>query len=170
VCGTYLLPEVFPELGTIFAPDAKVIHIDLNAYEIAKNHPVDMGLVSDPKSTLAKLASALAAIMTPTQQAAARARAAEIAKAKDTKRSSQLERDKALRDAVPLHFSRFMEELTAQLPAETIIFDEALTNSPAIERYRPPTEPGHYFLTRGGSLGWGFRGRLESNSPIQISQ
>jgi thiamine pyrophosphate-dependent acetolactate synthase large subunit-like protein len=55
VCGTYLLPEVFPELGNIFAPGAKVIHIDLNAYEIAKNHPVDVGLVSDPKLTPAKL-------------------------------------------------------------------------------------------------------------------
>ena len=87
------MPEVFPELGNIFAPGAKVIHIDLNAYEIAKNHPVDMGLVSDPKLTLAKLASALEAIMTPAQKAAAKARTAEIAKAKETKRSSQLERD-----------------------------------------------------------------------------
>ena len=43
VVGTYMLPEVFPELGDIFAPGAKVIHIDLNAYEIAKNHPVDSG-------------------------------------------------------------------------------------------------------------------------------
>ena len=57
ICGTYMLPEVFPELGDIFAPHAKVIHIDLNAYEIAKNHPVDLGMVSDPKLTLAKLAT-----------------------------------------------------------------------------------------------------------------
>jgi benzoylformate decarboxylase len=160
VCGTYLLPEVFPELGNIFAPGAKVIHIDLNAYEIAKNHPVDIGLVSDPKLTLAKLARALEAIMTPAQQAAAKARAAEIAKVKEAKRSSQLERDKGLRDAVPLHFSRFMEELAAQLPAETIIFDEALTSSPAIERYCPPTTSERYFLTRGGSLGVGIPGAI----------
>ena len=44
VCGTYMLPEVFPELGDIFAPGAQVIHVDLNVYEIAKNHPVDLGL------------------------------------------------------------------------------------------------------------------------------
>ena len=59
VVGTYILPEVFPELDDIFAPDAKVIHIDLNAYEIAKNHPVDMGVVADPKLTLGLLAEAL---------------------------------------------------------------------------------------------------------------
>jgi thiamine pyrophosphate-dependent acetolactate synthase large subunit-like protein len=160
VCGTYLLPEVFPELGNIFAPGAKVIHIDLNAYEIAKNHPVDLGLVSDPKLTLAKLATVLEAVMTPQQKKAAIARTAEIARAKKDKREGELERDRTVRDAVPLYFSRFMEELAAQLPEDAIIFDEALTNSPAITRYRPTTQPGHYFLTRGGSLGVGIPGAI----------
>ena len=59
IVGTYMLPEVFPSLDDIFAADAKTIHIDLNAYEIAKNHPVTLGLVSDPKLTLARLADAL---------------------------------------------------------------------------------------------------------------
>jgi benzoylformate decarboxylase len=160
VCGTYLLPEVFPELGNIFAPGAKVIHIDLNAYEIAKNHPVDVGLVSDPKLTLAKLAVALEAIMTPAQKEAAKARTAAIARAKETKRATELEGDEAFRGVVPLHFAGFMEELAAQLPEDAIIFDEALTNSPAIERYQPAIKPGHYFLTRGGSLGVGIPGAI----------
>jgi thiamine pyrophosphate-dependent acetolactate synthase large subunit-like protein len=57
-----------------------------------------------------------------------------------------------------LHFPRFMEELAAQLPEDMIIFDEALTDSPAIERYRPPTKPEQHFLTRAGSLGLGIPG------------
>ena len=52
IVGTYVLPEVFPELGDIFAPDATVIHIDLNAYEIAKSHRVDLGVTADPRLTL----------------------------------------------------------------------------------------------------------------------
>src|SRR5947209_10099848 len=63
VSGTYRLPEVFPELGNIFGAGAKVIHIDLNPYEIAKNHPVDLGMLGDPKLSLAALASALDAAM-----------------------------------------------------------------------------------------------------------
>lgn len=160
VCGTYLLPEVFPELGDIFASEAKVMHIDLNAYEIAKNHPVDIGMVSDPKLTLAKLATNLEAIMTAEQKAEAKARTAEIATAKAAKRESELERDRHLQDAVPLYLSRFMAELATQLPEDAIIFDEALTNSPAVTRYRPTTKPGHYFLTRGGSLGVGIPGAI----------
>ena len=59
IVGTYVFPEVFPTLTTVFGPGARVVHIDLDAYEIAKNFPVDLGLVSDPKLTLAALAAVL---------------------------------------------------------------------------------------------------------------
>jgi thiamine pyrophosphate-dependent acetolactate synthase large subunit-like protein len=159
-CGTYLLPEVFPELGDIFAPEAKVIHVDLDAYEIAKNHRVDLPLLGDPKTTLAALADALAATMTAEQKEAAGRRTRESGEAKDKKRSAQIEADSAARDAVPLRMSRFMEELAAALPADAIVFDEALTSSPALVRYRPPTTTSEYFLTRGGSLGVGIPGAI----------
>lgn len=160
VCGTYILPEVFPELTNVFAPEAKVIHIDLNDYEIAKNHPVDLGIVSDPKLTLAGLAIALEEIMTPEQKNAAKERTAAIGKAKEDKLAAALAADRATREEVPLHFSRFMEEFASHLPADAILFDEALTCSPPILRYFPPSKPEHYFLTRGGSLGVGIPGAI----------
>ncbi len=160
ICGTYVLPEVFPKLGNIFAPDAKVIHIDLNAYEIAKNHPVDLGIVSDPKLTLAKLAKALETTMTTAQKTEANSRSEIIGKAKAAKREQELKSDRALDNSTPLHLSQFMAELVTQLPADAIIFDESLTNSPAVTRYRPTTEVGQYFLTRGGSLGVGIPGAI----------
>ena len=160
VCGTYIVPEVFPELGDVFAPGSTVIHIDLNAYEIAKNHPVDIGIVSDPKLTLAQLASVLENTLTLDQKVSAQQRIDIIGKAKQHKRESEIEHDLAIRDEVPLHLSRFMEELAQALPPDAIIFDEALTNSPAIPRYYPTTQPRHYFLTRGGSLGVGIPGAI----------
>ena len=160
ISGTYMLPEVFPDLGNIFKPDAKVIHIDLDSDNIAKNHPVDIGLVSDPKLTLGKLITILKQVMTPVQKEAAKTRTTEIAKAKQSKLESYLKADKTVRDSVPLHFSRFVEELAVQLPDDAIIFDEALTNSPPITRYLTPTQPGQYFLTRGGSLGVGIPGAM----------
>jgi len=160
ICGTYVLPEVFPELGSIFAPTAKVIHVDLNAHEIAKNHPVDLGMLGDPKLSLHTLGKALQAVMTPKQREAAQARAARLASIKEEKRKKQLEQDKAGREAVPIRMSRFMEELAPLLPNDTIIFDEALTNSPPITNYCPPVKPGQYFLTRGGSLGVGIPGAI----------
>jgi benzoylformate decarboxylase len=160
ICGTYVFPEVFPALSSVFAPGAKVIHIDLNAYEVAKNFPVDLGLISDPKTTLARLAAALEATMTATQKAAASARTSQCAAAREQEVTARREADKARRDAVPLHPSRFMEELAAQLPKGAVIFDEALTTSPDLVHYLPPTTPGHYFQTRGGSLGVGIPGAI----------
>jgi benzoylformate decarboxylase len=160
ICGTYALPEVFPELGSIFAEGSRVIHIDLNTYEIAKNHPVDLGMLGDPRETLALLADALDAALTPDQRAAARARTDSLQQAKEASRATALAKDREARDAVPLHMSRFMEELVAHLPEDAILFDEALTNSPAVSRYFPPSRTGQYFMTRGGSLGVGFPGGI----------
>jgi benzoylformate decarboxylase len=165
ICGTYVLPEVFPELGDIFAPGAKVIHIDLNAYEIAKNHRVDYGIVADPKLSLAQLAGALEATMSEAQHNAAHQRREEIAQQKQNKHVAALKADQAAParrpGAAPIKMASFMEELAAQLPKEkVIIFDEALTNSPPIVRYWPPQRTGEYFLTRGGSLGVGIPGAI----------
>jgi thiamine pyrophosphate-dependent acetolactate synthase large subunit-like protein len=160
VSGTYLLPEVFPELGDIFSPGAKVIHIDLDGYEIAKNHPVDLGVIADPKLSLAKLADILETVMTEDQKAAAKSRTEEIGKAKAAKRQAELDNDAANRSHEPMYLAAFTEELAKHLPEDAIIFDEALTNSPAVTRYIRPQKPEHYFVTRGGSLGIGIPGAI----------
>jgi benzoylformate decarboxylase len=160
VCGTYLLPEVFPELGTIFAPGARVIHFDLNAYEIAKNHPVDLGVVSDPKTSLAALAKVLESTLTGEQRARATTRSRMLAEARTVARQADMARDALTGDAVPMQAAGFMAELAKQLPADAIIFDEALTNSPALTRYLPPRTSGTFFQTRGGSLGVGVPGAI----------
>lgn len=160
ICGTYMLPEVFAHLGNIYKQNARVIHVDLNADHIAKNHPVDLGAVSDPKLTLARLAEALESTMTAAQKEAAQRRAMELSAAKENKLQAQFEADRAVREESPMHASRFMEELAGHLPEDVMIFDEALTCSPELTRYIPPTRPGHFFQTRGGSLGVGIPGAL----------
>lgn len=160
IVGTYMMPEVFPGLDDIYAPDAQVIHIDLNAYEIAKNHRVDLGIVSDPKLSLKELADAIEELITDEQKTVAAARVKEIGDLKAEKLAKEKKADLDQIGKSPLHMSQFASVLAEKLPADAIIFDEALTNSPPITRYIPPTIPGHYFATRGGSLGVGFPGAI----------
>ncbi|WAC14465.1 thiamine pyrophosphate-binding protein [Dyadobacter pollutisoli] len=161
VVGTYMLPEVFPDLGEIYAPDAKVIHYDLNAYEIAKNHRVDLGVVCDPKVSLAELLQAIESLITPEQRAVANERIEQIGNTKKQKLASEKELDDKQKGNAPLHMAQFTSVLAEKLNQdETIIFDEALTNSPALSRYIPPRLAGQYFFTRGGSLGVGFPGAI----------
>jgi thiamine pyrophosphate-dependent acetolactate synthase large subunit-like protein len=161
VVGTYMVPEVFPDLGEIYAPDAKVIHYDLNAYEIAKNHRVDLGVVCDPKLSLAELHQAIESLITPEQRAIANQRIEQIGNAKKLKLAGEKELDDKQKGNHPLHMAQFTSVLAEKLNQdETIIFDEALTNSPALSRYIPPRLAGQYFFTRGGSLGVGFPGAI----------
>ncbi|MBI5961363.1 MAG: thiamine pyrophosphate-binding protein [Chloroflexi bacterium] len=162
IVGTYVFPEVFPYLSTsdIFASNAKIIHLDLNAYEIAKNFPVDLGIVADPKLSLAALATELDATMSTAQQRAAKARLETSGAAKEQSLKAQFEADEKVRDEMPLHMSRFAQELARHLPDDAIIFDEALTSSPPITRHLPPIKPDTFFQTRGGSLGVGIPGAL----------
>lgn len=161
IVGTYMVPEVFPDLGEIYAPDARVIHFDLNAYEIAKNHRVDLGVVSDPKLSLEALARAVEARATPEYTGQAAARVEEIARRKAESISALKEKDKSSDNPdEPLQMAQFASALAEKLPSDTIVFDEALTSSPALTRYITPANPGSYFVTRGGSLGVGFPGAI----------
>jgi thiamine pyrophosphate-dependent acetolactate synthase large subunit-like protein len=160
IVGTYMMPEVFPGLDDIYAADAQVIHIDLNAYEIAKNHRVDLGIVSDPKLSLKALAEKIGELITAEQSLATAARVKEIGDLKAEKLAQEKKADLGQAGKSPLHMSQFASVLAEKLPADAIIFDEALTNSPPVTRYMPPMLPGHYFATRGGSLGVGFPGAI----------
>ena len=160
IVGTYVFPEVFPTLSGVFAENAKVIHIDLDTYEIAKNFPVNIGLLGDPKTTLAKLAVELESTITVENKESANERTVLIAEKKQHKLNALFEADKAVYNSVPLHMSRFAKELATYIPEDTIIFDEALTNSPELCRYIPATTIGRYFQTRGGSLGVGIPGAI----------
>jgi benzoylformate decarboxylase len=160
VVGTYVFPEVFPELSRPFAAGAPIVHIDLDAYEVGKNFDVDLGLVSDPALTLGNLADAIARRLSGPGVDDARARVAAAAAAKDQRLAAQRDEDLAARAVVPLHASAFMEALAERLPHDAIIFDEALTFSPEVTQYLPPREPGTFFQTRGGSLGVGIPGAI----------
>ncbi|MGW4401139.1 thiamine pyrophosphate-binding protein [Amycolatopsis nivea] len=147
IVGTYVFPDVFPVLDNPFG-DAKVVHVDLDDFEIAKNHPVDLGLVADPKATLAGLAARL-----PGRRAD----------------RAEWQRPRLAEDA-PL-IEQFAAALAGQAGEDLVVFDEALTASPGLRRHLPPRAPGSYFATRGGSLGVGIPGAIgiklaRPNAPV----
>jgi benzoylformate decarboxylase len=142
IVGTYVFDEVFPLLDWPFRPGARVVHIDLDTYEIAKNFPVNVALAADPKSTLAALAAGLMADGREHHPARRRARTQH-----------------PLAADAPL-LEQFAAELARQAPADLVVFDEALTGSPALAAHLPAQAPGGFHATRGGSLGVGFPGAI----------
>ncbi len=160
VCGTTILPEVFPELEGVFAPNACVIQFDLNTYEISKNFPATIAALADPKATLKLLAEEIRRISNPSNLEETRKRIEEAKAKKEADRKAQLEADERLAANVPMHASLFMKELAKRLPTGSLIFDEALTHSGELTRYLPQDEPGTFFQTRAGMLGTGLPGAV----------
>ncbi|WP_232251174.1 thiamine pyrophosphate-binding protein [Actinoalloteichus sp. GBA129-24] len=148
IVGTYVFPEVFPSLASPFKPGAQLVHIDLDSYEIAKNFPVDLGIVADPKLTLGAIAKELQRRL-PAVPAPAGTVTAVPAVAEPP--SSDID------DSV---LERFVRRLGERAPEDLVLFDEALTASPPLARHLPPRHPGRFFQTRGGSLGVGIPGAL----------
>ncbi|MFC8421941.1 thiamine pyrophosphate-binding protein [Streptomyces sp. NPDC057236] len=149
IVGTYVFPEVFPDTGSPFRADARIVHIDLDGYEIAKNHPVTLGLVADPRATLAALSKRLEDSLSDVDRMRA-------ARHLDLRRREQPERPAD--DGTLL--SAFLRELADRAPEDLMVFDEALTAAGPLNAHLPGRLPGHWFSTRGGSLGVGIPGAI----------
>ncbi|MEZ5785367.1 MAG: thiamine pyrophosphate-binding protein [Xanthobacteraceae bacterium] len=163
VCGTTVLPDVFPSLEGVFGDNAKVIQFDLDLTEIAKNFPLAIGALGEPKATLARLAAVLRETMTSAESKRAAERRKQHGDEKEAHRRAALEADAKVRDQVPLRMSRFCAELMPRLEKirpTPLVFDEALTNAPELLRYFPQDEPGTWFQTRVGMLGTGLPGAV----------
>jgi benzoylformate decarboxylase len=160
VVGTYVLPEVFPALDGVFAPGAPVVHVDLDSGAIAKNFPVDLGVVADPRSSLGLLADAIGRRAGSEQARRAAERLARWGREKASALVEAVARDDREAGQLPLTAAAFGRALADRLPAGAVLFDEALTSSPSLFRYLPPNTPGEWFQTRGGSLGVGIPGAI----------
>ena len=168
VFGCYLLPEVYPTLGDIFEKNTKVIHIDTDVNNIAKNHRVDNSYVAAPSTVVKKLIPEISKFESEYLSLAKDRRFSYEAKSPlnnnniDEVYGTEINFNEDLYDDKNCFMKSgfFMKKLGNLLPKDRIIFDEALTNSPPIGKYMPGTKPGERLLTRGGSLGTGFPGAI----------
>ena len=73
--GCPVFNDFFYQSDTVLGPQTKLVHIDINADEIGKSEPTDVGIFASPRAALNQLAEALASEMTGSQIEAARGRA-----------------------------------------------------------------------------------------------
>lgn len=151
IAGTYVFPEVFPCIENPFREDAKIIHIDLNTYEIGKNYEVTIGIGADPSSTIRSIAD----MVKEEQSERQKYQAANRKKRMEQKRKIQEKKWKE-EDI----FSQFCKILKERKKENLILFDEALTASEIVNHYFPCQKPGTFYQTRGGSLGVGIPGAM----------
>jgi len=139
---------------------SKVVHLDVNAWEIEKNFPAEVGVWGGIKIGLGDLYKALGQLMSSTAREAARMRASTLAVAKARRQEALLGETRQVWEQKPINPMRLFREMKEVLPPDTIIVSEAVSSTIHLLRAMEFNEPGSFFSLRGGSLGWGIGGAL----------
>ncbi len=140
---------------SLYPPDAKIIHIDVDGNEVGRNYPA-LRLVGDAKLTLGALLTVL--------------RQQDLSKRNDYRGQLESEIDNARKscasevsavqgsDQTPIRPERIMAEVERLLTPKSIVVADASYSSVWINACLSSLEPGMRFITPRGlaGLGWGF--------------
>ena len=151
---------VYYEPARAIPEHIRIVHLDEDPYQLGKNYPLEVGLIGDTKTGLAELGAAIERLMTPSQQASARDRAAKLAARHHADRQSARAEALAERDARPLAPAAFMETVARVLPDDVAVVEEAVTttNTMLQRLARSKTPPATSATAVGDSAGvWASR-------------
>jgi len=143
-----------------FPAQTKVIQIDANPWELAKNWPATLAMVADPWMGLRDLLQMLPSRLSEAARQAAAARLRAARQQKEQAQESFEAAARSVRDAVPIAVPRLMKELADCLEPGTVVYDESITASVHLSHYLKFNQPGTYFRYPGGGLGGGLPGAL----------
>ena len=161
VVGSPLFAQPGHPEKPLITQNTKIIQIDDDPWQIAKNYPIAAGLVGSIKISLVELNSALKSKMTADARRAAKARAATVGKQREE--INKLYSDKALRekDNTPIAFSRLARELKNTLQPHTLFVYEAPSYRTDFRLIMDFTEHLSFIGGRGGaSIGFGMPAAL----------
>ena len=129
--------------GSPVPEGVELLHLAADASQLARAHPVRLGLAGGIKASLAALAARLSTTAAP----AGDRRQQEI---------DQLETTAAERyGPTPAHPMAAAHALVRALPPGTPVVDEAITTGVYVRGFHHRAVEDGYFFCKGGGLGWG---------------
>jgi benzoylformate decarboxylase len=138
----------------------RVVHMDTNPWELAKNFPADAALFGDPMPTLPALTVALNEALGRDGIARAQSRRAEVAAAVAADLAKLTAQAEALKDRSPIAPLALMKALGDTLPPEAVVVDESISSGAGMFQFLRNAPPGSLYGNRGGGIGWGLPGAV----------
>ena len=133
----------------------ELLQLDADPVEIARIYPVALGMVGDPKASLRALAEQIERVRTPEQERRAGERAAQAGEQKAAAQAGFASALEQKRSTSPMPPIVAVAEIASALEPGTIVVDESITSTLGVRSSLKLAEPGSYFFTRGGGLGFG---------------
>ena len=133
------------------APGTPIVQIDIDPEELGRSYPATLGLMGDPKATLAKL---IEAVGTPRRDRGY----AEWAAGADGRVARGRWRRYAASEPTPIRVERLCAEITAALPEDGILVADTGFSGIWTGTCVDLNGAGQTYLRAAGSLGWSYPG------------
>jgi benzoylformate decarboxylase len=157
VVGAMFFMQAIPTPKPLCPSCTRVIQIDDNPWQIAKNFPVACGIEGDIKTALGDLSAALEAALSSAARAAVTKRSLALAEQKRHSTEVFEQMVAAEWDNEPISGTRFMAELRDALKPGSLIVDDCWSYSALLRRMLPLKDLREYQRSRtGGAIGAGF--------------
>ena len=136
-------------------PDIKLIHLDVDPWELGKNYPPQVAILGDPKATLPELTELTRERMTSGARGAATERLKRATEATLAERDALKAKARSLAGQVPIQPLALLEAIGEALPNDAVVIEEALSSAPGIRSLMKSDDPQSFYGLRGGGIGWG---------------
>ena len=136
-------------------PGLKIIHLDIDPWELGKNYPAAVAMLGDPKGTLPELSAAVHERMSSGARGEARARLKSASDATLAELESLKAKARSLAGQTPVHPLALINAIGEILPKDAVVIDETVSSSGGLRQLVKSDDPQSFFGLRGGGIGWG---------------
>jgi benzoylformate decarboxylase len=147
--------EFDPPRKPVFREKNKIIQINIDPWEIAKNYPIEVGIVADVKTGIRDLIQLSKSLMKKKYSSKIKKRLSIVQNIREQIEIAKHTEIKNGWDEVPIKHWRLVKDVEDVTEKDAIIVDEAILASSYLTRYFQFKRENSYFKASGGALGWG---------------
>src|SRR5262245_39018789 len=133
----------------------KIVHFDVDPWELGKNHPAEVAILGDPKASLPEISVAVRERMTSGARMRARERLDAAARAIAVAREDLRAKARDASDRRPVEATALLHAIGEMLPRDAIVIDEAISSNRGMRELIRSDDEQSFFGLRGGGIGWG---------------
>jgi benzoylformate decarboxylase len=154
-CGADLFALSLPSDMHPVPPDLRIVHLDVDPWELGKNYPSEVAILGHPKGTLPELTAAVRENMPAPAQKAAHDRLKSAGDANRAELEKLRARAKSLASETPVQPLALIHAISEILPKDAVVIDESVSSSGGMRQLIKSDDPQSFFGLRGGGIGWG---------------